>query len=300
MAVTTNGLAGAEPGLGAAFASLAERLRRSTVHVRSGRRGAGAGVVWRSDGVVVTNSHVVSGESATVELADGRAFEARVTARDADRDLARLTVEAFDLLPAPVRSSESLRVGELVVAVGDPLGVPGALTAGIVHSVGKPAKVRRGRFGTSRRTLWVQADIRLLPGNSGGPLADARGRVVGVNTMIAGGLALAVPSLDVERFVRDGSPRPYLGITAQYVPVVVRANRAIGLAVVDVAAGGVAARAGIAVGDVIVGANGVLFESRLDVGETLREGAVVGSLSLDVVRGGRRLRVEVRVMREAA
>jgi serine protease Do len=286
--------------LGAELAAVAETLRLSTVHVRSGSHAAGSGTAWRPEGVVITNSHVVSGDTAMVELADGRALEGRVTARDPDRDLAVVSVRATDLRPAPLRSSESVRVGELVFAVGSPLGVAGAVTAGVVHSVGKPARVRRGPFGPSRRARWVQADIRLQPGNSGGPLADARGRVVGINTMIAGGLALAVPSLDVERFVREGTPRPFLGVTGRYVPVAVEGRRGVGLAVSEVGRGSLARAAGLMPGDVLVGTDGEIFESHLDVSDALREGAALGGLRLDVARGGRLVRVEVRARREAA
>ena len=173
------------------FAQLAERLQASTVRVADGRRGAGSGVVWSMDGLIVTNAHVARGRVATVTFHDGRSAGARVIARDPERDLAALKLEnaiAFALPVAGVRDSGTLRVGELVFAVGNPLGLVGAMTAGIVQRLSD-------RF--------VIADVRLEPGNSGGPLADAQGRVVGVNSMVARGLALAVPSVAVTDFLRD-------------------------------------------------------------------------------------------------
>jgi serine protease Do len=171
------------------FADLAESLRRSTVQVW-GRRGAsGSGVVWKRDGLVITNSHVVAENHVQVRLADGRTLEAVVTGRDRVRDLAALEVTATDLPAVTVGDSNSLRAGEVVLAVGNPVGHVGALSTGIVHATGR---------------RWIQADLRLAPGNSGGPLANARGEVIGINSMIAGGLALAVPSNEVERFLLQG------------------------------------------------------------------------------------------------
>ena len=184
----------ADSRLADAFNRVAEQLRQSTVQVR-GRRGpgGGSGVIWQPDGVIITNAHVVRGAEAIVTLADGRTFDAAVTARDDERDLAALKTEAADLPAAPIGDSDGLRVGELVLAVGNPLGLTGAVTAGVVHAIG-------GGEGPRQRG-WVQADVRLAPGNSGGPLADAQGRVIGINSMIAGGLALAVPSNAVARFL---------------------------------------------------------------------------------------------------
>lgn len=182
-------------GLAEEFAAVAERLCRSTVQVLTGRAGVGSGVIWHADGLIITNAHVAYGSRATVKLLDGRVFEAAVMARDPERDLAALKVDAVDLPAANVGDSDALRVGELVLAIGNPLGLVGALTTGIISrnvSVEAPSSQK-----------WVMADVRLSPGNSGGPLADARGRVIGINSMIAGGLALAVPSNAVESFWRS-------------------------------------------------------------------------------------------------
>jgi serine protease Do len=174
------------------LAAVAERLRAVTVHVRGRGRGAGSGsgVVWRP-GVVVTNAHVATGRSLVVETADGAEREAQVLASDARRDLAVLRVATDGLPVAGIAPPGALRVGALVLAVGNPMGLTGAVTPGIVHALPAP---RRG-------TALILADVRLLPGNSGGPLSDASGRVVGVNAAILRGLAAAIPSDAVERYL---------------------------------------------------------------------------------------------------
>ncbi len=118
------------------FGEIAERLRRSTVQVRSGRRGLGSGVLWNNFGIVVTNAHVARGGQATVELWDGREFPARVTTQDPRRDLARLDIGAGGLEAEELSDAERLRPGALLIAIGNPLGFAGALTRGVVHAVG--------------------------------------------------------------------------------------------------------------------------------------------------------------------
>jgi serine protease Do len=175
------------------LAALAERLRRVTVEVSHGDDGAGAGVIW-APGWVVTNAHVARRPRVVVRLADGRGAEGLVVAWAGDADLA--AVRTTDVgAPALFAAEPAMpRVGSLVVAVGHPFGVRGALTAGIVHAV---APMRPGG------RPWIQADLRLAPGNSGGPLADAEGRLLGLNAMVAGSLALAIPVGEVRRFLRS-------------------------------------------------------------------------------------------------
>ena len=165
------------------FGEIAEKLRRSTVLIHAGGRGSGSGVIWSSDGSIITNAHVARARSLRLQLWDGREFDATVASRDPRRDLAVLRIEATNLPSAFVADSSQVRPGELAIAIGNPLGFVGALTTGVIHAVGP----LRGLGSQS----WVQADVRLAPGNSGGPLADARGRVIGINTMVAGRLALA-------------------------------------------------------------------------------------------------------------
>jgi serine protease Do len=172
------------------LAALAADLRRVTVEVMGNGHAVGSGVVWAPDWVV-TNAHVAPREQAIVRGADGGSVSGRVVARDARADLALLHVPGLGVSVATCAPAGELRVGSLVVAVGHPFGVRGALTTGIVHAM-----------GSAGDRSWIQSDLRLAPGNSGGPLADARGRVVGINAMIVGGLALAIPVGEVTRFVR--------------------------------------------------------------------------------------------------
>ncbi len=270
------------------FGEIAERLRRSTVQVsvERSRPGSGSGIIWTADGVIITNAHVARADRARVELWDGREFEAESTARDARRDLAALRVPELDLPAAIAGDSSSLRPGELVLAVGNPLGFIGALTTGVVHALGPMRGVGR--------QPWVQAAVRLAPGNSGGPLANARGQVIGVNTMIAGGgLALAVPSNAVADFLRHGANRPTLGITVRPVPLDDRGL--IALVVLEVAPNGPGAAASILLGDLLLGANGKRFRSVDDLADAI-DTAAGGVLTLQFARGdhGRMREVVVR------
>lgn len=175
------------------LAGLADRLRQSTVQIRGSRFGVGSGVIWQPDGLIVTNAHVVAGSEAIAELADGRSLPARVVCKAPRQDLAVLRVNATDLAAAAIGDSEQLRVGELVLAVGNPLGLVGALATGIVAAL-------PGHRNPDPPT-WIQTDVRLAPGNSGGALADAQGRVVGINSMIVNGLGYAVPSRAVQHLL---------------------------------------------------------------------------------------------------
>src|SRR5499425_2084835 len=195
----------------AGFGEIAEQLRRSTVLINAGGRGNGSGVIWSADGGIITNAHVARGPQLRVQLWDSREFRATLASRDVARDLALLSVDAPGLAPASVGDSSRVRPGELAIAIGNPLGFVGALTTGVVHAVGP----LRGLGPQS----WVQADVRLAPGNSGGPLADARGRVIGINTLVAGRLALAIPSNVVTDFLAAGSSDGWLGVTLYPVQV---------------------------------------------------------------------------------
>lgn len=184
------------PGIlmGTSVGCVAEWLRSITVGISEANRGRGSGVIWRRDGLILTNAHVARGRTQRVEFADGRHAEARMVARNPDVDLAALRVDVPNLgastLPvAAVRSARQMRAGEVVIAVGNPWDGEGAVSTGIVH--------RQAGAG-----LCVFADIRLAPGNSGGPLADAHGNVIGINSAIVGGLGCAVTSDTVAEFLR--------------------------------------------------------------------------------------------------
>jgi serine protease Do len=245
------------------FGSVAERLRRSTVQVVSGaQRGFGSGIVWDSGGVILTNAHVARQAETKVQLWDGRMLPARLVSSDPRRDVAALRVAATDLEPASPGDSSAVKPGELVIAVGNPLGFAGALSTGVVHSVG----ALPGMGGQN----WIRADVRLAPGNSGGPLADAHGRVIGINTAILDGLGIAVPVNDAVSFLRRG-PRPSLGVTLRPV--------SSGLMILEIAAGSPADGASLRPGDVLPMSVEALHEA-LDSG---RE-----TLPLSFLRGGSR------------
>jgi serine protease Do len=275
------------PSLNHELETLAERLRRLTVQVRGRHPGGGSGVIWRSTGTIITNAHVVRAPSATVTLLDGRAFEATVSARDPQRDLAVLELQASDLPAAAIGDSSAVHVGELVFAVGNPLGIVGALSIGIIHAL-SPADGADGQE-------WIQADIHLAPGNSGGLLADAMGRIVGINSMVVRGLAFAVSSNAVERFLNDDGQRPMLGMTLHSVSMPKAGKRGLGLLVLAVGAGGAAEAAGIMVGDVLIGIGGQAFGSPHDLSRALRHAGAGGRLAIDLIRGGQHIICEVAV-----
>lgn len=183
------------PGIlmGTSVGSVAEWLKSITVGISDANRGRGSGVIWRRDGLILTNAHVARGSMQQVEFSGGHRAEARMVACNPDVDLAALRVDtskidAMSMTAAVVRSARRLRAGEVVIAVGNPWDGEGAVSTGIVHrSVGS--------------ALCVFADIRLAPGNSGGPLADARGNLIGINSAIVGGLGCAVTSDTVAEFL---------------------------------------------------------------------------------------------------
>jgi serine protease Do len=264
------------PGLG----EIADRLRRSTVLVRPGAsKGNGSGVLWSSDGLIVTNAHVAQGSRAEISLWDGREFRAEVTSRDARRDLAALRISAGELFAAEAGDSSRVRPGEIAIAVGNPLGFVGALTTGVVHAVGS----LRGLGSQS----WVQSDVRLAPGNSGGPLADAGGRVIGINAMVAGRLALAIASNEVARFLRGESAADSLRLGVSVVPVRMPrpiAGRKFGLVLAAVEPGTPAASASLLPGDILLGTEQRRFTSVSNLAEAL-QGDAAAVLRLEFLRG---------------
>jgi serine protease Do len=203
-----------------------------------------------------------------------------------------------DLVAAAVGDAGALRPGHLVVAHGHPLGHAHSLAVGVVHAVdGTPF----GRTGARPRGAVIAADIRLAPGNSGGPLANAAGEVVGVNSMIAGGLGIAIPTTTVARFLAAHRPRPRLGVSLRPVTVALRGEPrtgrarpvATGLLVLEVAGGSAAARAGVLPGDVLLGVDGRPFADADDLLGRLAEAGAGTTLRLDVGRAGRRMTVAV-------
>lgn len=284
-----------------AGANLVDGVRDSVVEIRSGRRGAGAGVIWPGDGLVLTNHHVVSGgrrgrppeTAVSVALRDGRTFEAGIARQSRSLDLALLRLRGdADRPPAVVLGdSDALRVGELVYAVGHPWGSPGAVTSGVVSGLDAPAGWPRRSSGAR----YIRSDVTLAPGNSGGPLLSAAGEVVGINAMIFGRTALSVPSNTASAWVagsEDGRPRLGVGVVPVRFPASGRpeAGDSWGLAVSSVEEGGPAAAAGLLVGDVLLG----LAEAPPQDVESFQEALYRGdAVSLRVLRGGETVVVEV-------
>lgn len=185
--------------LNADMAAVIEGVRRSLVEIRNGRRGVGAGTIWHPDGLILTNAHVVGRRSLQVTLPDGHKLPARILAHDASRDIAALSVEATDLPTIELGDSRKLKPGQWVLALGHPWGVAGAVTAGVVTGVGK----RLPEMPLADRE-WIAVSLHLRPGHSGGPLVDNHGRLVGMNTIMAGpDVGLAVPVHVVKRFLRQ-------------------------------------------------------------------------------------------------
>jgi serine protease Do len=271
-----------------------EDAQRSVVQVRSSGRGIGAGVIWPGDGLVLTNHHVISGRrrrgDIKVALHDGRTLDADVLKSDRSLDLALLRLEGDpgNLPAAAVGDSDALRVGELVYAIGHPWGSVGAVSAGIVGGVGE----LRGR-GTSAR--YVRSDVALAPGNSGGPLLNARGEVVAINAMIFGRMALSIPSNAAEAWAA-GERRPRLGIGVLPVelPSFLRREPGTdGLVIAGVETGGAADRAGLMVGDVLLAIAGKPLGEAETLLETVAHAGDV--VSLRVMRGGKIMVMEVRL-----
>src|SRR5438445_6687109 len=259
-----------------AVTSVAERLTPSVANlrvsrrVRGGRRldGGGSAVVITPDGFTLTSAHVIERtDGGRASFVDGRELEFEVVGSDPMSDLALLRVAARDLRPAELGDAERLRVGQLVVAIGNPHGFAGSVTAGVVSALGRSLPTRGGRVVDNV----IQTDAALNPGNSGGALADGRGRVIGINTAVAGvGLGLAVPihqatrTIVGARMTEGRFRRAYLGIAGGPRPLPPRLARELGrksgVEIAQVVEGGPADRAGMRVEDLIVELEGTPIE----------------------------------------
>lgn len=282
-----------------AVTELVDRVRPSVVQVRSGRRGNGTGVIWRADGVIMTNDHVVAHAHGQLQvtLTDGRTLDATLTARNPRLDLALLRVDARDLPAAIAADSRLLRVGELVLAIGHPWGQPWVVTAGIVSAVGEvPVNDEGGK------AAYIRSDVRLAPGNSGGPMLNARGEVIGINAMIFGGdLAVAIPSHVATGWLAlQPGRKPAFGVKVQRteLPEAARqdawANRAAGLLIVGIEPGGAAERAGLLVGDLLLDGAGVALENPNALRELL-ERDTGSPLRLYLLRAGAVTAIDLRL-----
>ena len=263
------------------FGEIAEKLRRSTVLIQSGGRGSGSGVIWSSGGTIITNAHVAQTKNPRVQLWDGREFDASVASRDRFRDLAKLRIDATNLEAAFPADSSQIRPGELAIAIGNPLGFVGALTTGVIHGVGP-------LHGLGSQS-WIQADVRLAPGNSGGPLANSSGRVIGINTMVAGGLALAIPSNSIQDFLSQGSSSAWFGVSTHAVRIpqsntVEGSAHTFGLVLLEVEPQSPASFASLLPGDILLGTEEEAFKSVMDLARAL-QGNGARLLRLRFLRG---------------
>jgi S1-C subfamily serine protease len=282
-----------------AVTAVAERLAPSVANLRVRRGGGGSAVVISPDGFLVTSAHVVAAGRGRgrASFVDGRELDFSVVGADPLSDLALLRADARDLVAAELGDAERLRVGQLVVAIGNPYGFDGSVTAGVVSALGRSLPTRSG--ATTRYVdNVIQTDAALNPGNSGGALADGRGRVVGINTAVAGvGLGLAVPINEATRkivgaLMREGRyRRAYLGIAGGPRPLPPRLAARLGrhecVEVVNVVEGSPAALAGLRPEDLIVAADETPVESVDDL-QRFMVGELIGRrVTLTVVRGDR-------------
>lgn len=295
-----------------AVTAVAERVAPSVGNlqvmrlVRGGRRaaGSGSGVVVTPDGFMLTSAHVVDGcDGARASFADGREVEVEIVGTDPLSDLAVLRTQDAGLIPAELGDAERLRVGQLVIAIGNPYRFAGSVTAGVVSHLGRSLPVRSRSAGRIIENV-IQTDAALNPGNSGGALADSRGRVVGINTAVAGiGLGLAVPINATTRkivgaLMSEGRfRRSYLGIAGGSRPLPPRLARELGretgVEIVEVVEASPAAQAGLRAEDLILDFDGTPVNGVDDL-QRLMAGELIGqTVTVTAVRNGQTLPVEL-------
>lgn len=293
--------------------SVAGQLAPSVANLRvyrrvsGGRRqvGGGSGVVISADGFMLTSAHVVAGSdgSPRASFPDGREVGVTVVGSDPLSDLAVLRAEAGDLVPAELGDAERLRVGQLVVAIGSPHGFGGSVTAGVVSALGRSLPTRSGSVSRIVENV-IQTDAALNPGNSGGALADGRGRVVGINTAVAGvGLGLAVPINAAARrivaaLMTDGRyRRASLGVAVGPRPlpprIAAEAGQAGGIEVIEVVPGSPAAAAGVRPEDLILAVDGSPVVQAQDLQALMAAELIGRRVTLTIVRGGRTTTLEL-------
>ena len=267
-------------------------------------RGSGSGFIFTPDGFILTNSHVVHGSKGIeVTVSDGRKYEAELIGDDPDTDLAVIRINAPNLVPVHLGEAQKIRVGQLVVAIGNPYGFQYSVTAGVVSALGRSLRAQSGRLMDDV----IQTDAALNPGNSGGPLVNSRGEVVGVNTAMilpAQGICFAT-SIDTAKFVasrliRDGKvSRSYIGLAGQNVPLPRRIVRYYNLAVesgiliVSFEENSPARNAGLREGDIIIGFDDHPTAGIDDLHKLLTEDRIGHKSALLIIRNTERLRLDV-------
>ena len=288
---------------------VADRVSPAVAHVQRGRAG-GSGVVIAPDGYILTNAHVVDDARAVdISFADGASYRAPVIGADPATDLAVVRALGPTLTALELATADTLRVGQLVIAIGDPLGLQSTVTTGVVSALGRSLQARDGR--TIENV--IQTDAALNPGNSGGPLVDTHGRVVGVNTAIiagAQGIAFAIPAatarMVASALIRDGRVRrSFLGISGAATPIGRQLAAANGLSalsgvrVLEVERGGPADRGGVRAADIVVALDGATIATLTDLQRALGGERVGQPTIVSVIRRGERVSLTV-VPAEAA
>ena len=197
------------------LAEVVQNVRSSLVQILNGQGGAGAGTIWRSDGLIVTNAHVVQGHDVlTVSLPDGQTYPAQVMAANPELDLAAVKINAQNLPVMRIGDSHTLRPGQWVMSLGHPWGILNAVTGGVIISMGR----RLGDMEFRNGQDWIAVNLHLRPGHSGGPLIDAQGRLVGVNTMMNGPeVGVAIPAHVVQQFLQDSVDHTVVNATVETV-----------------------------------------------------------------------------------
>ncbi|HEX9076007.1 MAG TPA: trypsin-like peptidase domain-containing protein [Anaerolineae bacterium] len=281
------------------------RVKKAAASPRQpGGEGAGSGVIIAPDGFVLTNNHVVEGVTgAEVSLTDGSILPAQIVGTDPATDLAVLRVGANGLPSAALGDSSSLRVGQLAIAIGNPFGFQSTVSTGVVSALGRSLRSQSGWLIDNV----IQTDVPLNPGNSGGPLVDSRGRVIGINTamiFMAQGISFAVPVNTAkwvvgELVTRGKVRRAHLGIAGQVRPLHRRVQRYFelkttsGVEVMSVEENGPASRAGLLVGDVVIGLDGQEVATVDDIHRLLTRQAENRQFTLTILRGTERREVQV-------
>ena len=295
---------------------VAEQLTPSVANLRVTRRvwqgqpadGGGSGVVITPDGFILTSAHVMAGtERGSASFVDGREFGIETVGSDPLSDLAVVRASASGLTPATLGDASRLRVGQLVVAIGNPLGFAGSVTAGVVSTLGRSLPTRAGSVSRVVENV-IQTDAALHPGNSGGALADSRGRVVGINTAVVGpgigqGLGLAVPINSATRrivaaLMAEGRfRRAFLGIAGGPRPLPPRiakeTGQDAGVEIVQVVEGSPAARAGLRLEDLILEVDGQRTDGMDDLQRIMVSEAIGRTVTMRVYRNGRVLTVDI-------
>lgn len=287
----------------------AEKVSPSVVYIQvtAKREGSGSGFVFTPDGFILTNSHVVHGATKIdVTLMDGRRFQAQLIGDDPDTDLAVIRITAPNLVPAELGESQSIRVGQLVIAIGNPYGFQYSVTAGVVSALGRSLRAQSGRLMDGV----IQTDAALNPGNSGGPLVNSRGEVIGVNTAMilpAQGICFAT-SIDTAKFVagrliRDGRiSRSYIGVAGQNVPIPRRIVRFYqlpvdsGVLLISFETNGepsAAKEAGLQAGDIMIEFDGYPILGIDDLHKLLTDERIGRNCPVTIIRGVQKLRLTV-------